>query len=93
MLSFDSLPPSEKDNPMGMFDWVNHKANCTECGEALDNFQSKDGPCDSQLLEVSEVNVFYTACTACETWYNFQVLREDGQITVKTILGWRNMPR
>ena len=56
---------------MGMFDDVNFKMNCPNCGQEVDDFQSKDRECTLSTLEPDEVNNFYTHCHACGTWIEF----------------------
>lgn len=53
---------------MGMFDNVNFTMKCPECGEDMTDFQSKDGHCTLTLLEIEEVDNFYTSCYECGCW-------------------------
>jgi len=61
---------------MGMFDYIEHEANCESCGEPLSGFQSKDNVCELKTLKPSDVDVFYTSCDKCNAWHNFYVKRE-----------------
>ena len=56
---------------MGMYDHINFTINCPNCGETLNNFQSKDGSCCLLTLELTEVNNFYDCCKKCKTWIEF----------------------
>lgn len=53
---------------MGMYDEINFETTCPRCGEKVDEFQSKDGPCMLTTLEFWEVNEFYSSCRKCNTW-------------------------
>jgi len=55
-----------------MFDYVDYKATCS-CGVELENFQSKDGPCELKTLEPHEVGIFYAVCDKCDTWHEWEV--------------------
>lgn len=58
---------------MGMFDYIKAPAmNCPNCGEYLNNFQSKDGSCELKTLDYWEVDNFYDYCDNCETMTEFQ---------------------
>ena len=62
-----------KEKRMGMFDYIEHEANCRKCGEHLTGFQSKDGPCDLNTLRPEEVDSFYTNCSKCGERHDFTV--------------------
>lgn len=55
---------------MGMFDYVNFKMQCPNCGRETENFQSKDGKCWLETVEPDTVDEFYTMCR-CDTWIEF----------------------
>lgn len=55
---------------MGMFDDVNFKMPCPECGKEVRGWQSKDGPCNLDLIEPDTVSNFYAPC-ACGCWIEF----------------------
>lgn len=63
---------------MGMFDYVNYKADCWKCGASLNDFQSKDAECLMDHIEVSRVRRFYAICPSkpCQAWNEFRVLVE-----------------
>ena len=61
---------------MGMFDYVNYRADCWKCGTPLAKFQSKDGPCELKILEPHDVDYFYSNCNSCNAWNEFHVERE-----------------
>jgi len=55
---------------MGMFDYVNFKMSCPECGAAMANFQTKDHRCCLETVEPDAVHNFYAGCT-CGAWVEF----------------------
>ena len=55
---------------MGMFDYIEHSYTC-DCGNVVDDFQSKDGPCQLLTLTPLQVNNFYSNCDKCHTRLNF----------------------
>ena len=69
---------------MGMFDNVNHEADCYKCGHKLTNWQSKDGPCNMETLEPWQVTNLYTYCPKCDAWNEYSV-DADLEINVKGI--------
>jgi transcription elongation factor Elf1 len=56
---------------MGMFDYINYEMNCPQCGEKVNGFQSKDGPCALETLDFRQVNNFYASCDNCGHWIEF----------------------
>lgn len=56
---------------MGMFDYVKFSAPCIKCGEKIQGFQSKDGPCELKHLDYWEVDYFYANCKKCDTWNEY----------------------
>lgn len=60
---------------MGMFDFINYKANCENCGKELTEFQSKDGECLMRTLQPKDVDSFYSICDNCNAWHDFEVER------------------
>lgn len=62
---FDSIVPSEEHVP------------CPKCGAHLSGFQSKDGPCELKELKPYEVDNFYTGCSECGTWVEFDKVDLD----------------
>ena len=65
---------------MGMFDYVNFKMPCPECGHEIRDFQSKDGECYMETLELSEVFRFYGSCDKCNLWVEFN--RRPGSVVI-----------
>ncbi len=61
---------------MGMFDYVKYDEVCEKCGDTLMDFQSKDSQCTLDIIEPSEVGVFYSWCDGCKTMNYFSVVRE-----------------
>lgn len=61
---------------MGLFDYVNFKTKCPNCGATVDGFQSKDGPCELERLEYWKVKKFYSSCPKCNTWIEYELPKE-----------------
>lgn len=59
---------------MGMFNWVQYETVCPNCGEALLEWQTKDGQ-DLLLptLQPEQVSRFYTICPKCGKWIDAEV--------------------
>lgn len=75
---------------MGMFDCIDFKIKCPTCGKMVEGFQSKDNDCSLDLLQISDVNNFYSSCDNCETWIEFNHIRghktrkiEDYKMTIE----------
>lgn len=62
---------------MGLFDYVRFEIPCPACGEKVSTFQSKDGPCQLEVLEPHEVSHFYTSCRRCGQWIDVDVIVAD----------------
>jgi len=56
---------------MGMFNWVNLKIKCPNCGEVVSGFQTKDGELSCTTVEYERVNDFYSDCEKCGCWIQF----------------------
>ena len=56
---------------MGMFDYVDLKVPCPNCGGEIDGFQSKDGACLLDTLKFWQVNHFYSSCPYCDAWVTY----------------------
>lgn len=56
---------------MGMFDYVDFEMNCPICGEKMKDFQSKSAACFMVMLDVDDVDNFYTSCAECGSWVEF----------------------
>ena len=65
---------------MGMFDNIKYEAPCPKCGNILDDWQSKDGPCVLDKLEPWQVQHFYTLCKKCGSWVTGDVDAEVDHI-------------
>ena len=59
---------------MGMYDNVDYKADCSECGTPLSDFQTKDTDCTLSTVSVYECRNFYTSCDSCGSWNEFDVV-------------------
>jgi len=53
---------------MGMFDNVDFKYPCPECGLMLNQWQTKDGDRVLETISSSGVNNFYDICVECDLW-------------------------
>ncbi len=56
---------------MGMYDNVNFKCRCPNCGGEVTGFQSKDGDCVLDMIEPISVSNFYSKCYDCDYWLEF----------------------
>lgn len=58
---------------MGMYDNVNYKADCFNCGEPLSGFQTKDTDCSLSTVQPEECTDqgFYTDCHKCHAWNEY----------------------
>lgn len=54
-----------------MFDYIDYEEKCLKCGALVNDFQSKDGPCDLIKLKPWQVNSFYSFCPNCKTWIEY----------------------
>ena len=55
---------------MGMFDDVNFKMPCPECGKEVRGWQTKDTDCNMDMVEPDATNNFYAPCD-CGCWIEF----------------------
>ena len=60
---------------MGMFDYVNVSIKCPQCSNIIQDFQTKDRENNMIILEVEEVNNFYSFCTVCK--YSIEFIRKE----------------
>jgi len=58
---------------MGMYDHVNFETTCPQCGGKVTDFQTKDGPRMLSNMEIWEVNNFYSSCTKCKIWIEYNI--------------------
>lgn len=58
---------------MGMFDYIKLEIKCPICEKKVSGFQSKDGTCLMNELEFWEVNNFYSSCSYCSSWIEFNI--------------------
>lgn len=56
---------------MGMFDWVNARMDCPQCGRPVDGFQTKDLSCQAREVDPTWVSNFYSLCEGCKLWIEF----------------------
>lgn len=58
---------------MGMFDIVRVSGiECWNCGEELEDFQTKDTDCTMTPVEFWQCDSFYTSCHNCVAWNEFR---------------------
>jgi len=62
---------------MGLYDHLRFKIACPTCGEPMEDFQSKDGACCMETLEITDVDNFYSSCDKCRTWVDYK--RKEGK--------------
>jgi len=53
---------------MGLFDYVNFKTDCPNCGEPVTGFQTKDGDPYMAIVEPDTISYFYSGCDKCGAW-------------------------
>ena len=70
---------------MGMFDNVEYKYDCVQCGKPLDDFQSKDGPCELETIKPEQVLEFYASCKHCKKWHEFEVVTRQIEIRLRKL--------
>lgn len=63
---------------MGMYDDIKFKTKCPNCGNIVENFQSKSGPCAMFVLDFTDVDNFYASCPTCNTWIEY-TLRQSAR--------------
>ena len=56
---------------MGMFDNVNVRIDCPNCGETVEDFQSKDSYCELGTIDPTRIDRFYGTCDNCNLWIEF----------------------
>jgi hypothetical protein len=56
---------------MGLYDYVDFKANCPDCGEEETHWQTKEMVCRMEVLNPSLVSFFYTICDNCDAWISY----------------------
>ena len=67
-----------KENIMGMFDWVDYECVCPVCKSKVTGFQTKD--CENILTTIkinSTISSFYTDCCTCGCWIEFNRIDEN----------------
>ena len=58
---------------MGMYDNINYECVCPRCHNKVDGFQSKCAECVLDMLEPWQVKNFYSSCSVCGAWLEFDV--------------------
>jgi hypothetical protein len=58
---------------MGMYDNINFEIECPKCKKLIKGFQSKDGVCMLETLDFWEVNNFYSSCSNCFCYIEFNI--------------------
>lgn len=56
---------------MGMFDYVNFKMPCPQCGEEVGNWQTKSTDCTMDTVDPQACSSFYSRCEKCKLWFDF----------------------
>jgi len=55
-----------------MYDNVDYECVCPVCKSKVGGFQSKDGECVLDTISPNEVNNFYSSCSKCGCWIEFE---------------------
>lgn len=56
---------------MSLFDYVDFKCRCPNCNRMVTGFQSKDGDCMLNKVNISHVRSWNAKCI-CGTWLEFE---------------------
>jgi len=56
---------------MGMFDWVNFKASCPNCGTEVTGWQTKSTGCSMATVTPAEAGNWYSSCSKCGLWIEY----------------------
>lgn len=56
---------------MGLFNYINFEMDCPQCGDVVRDFQTKDGYCCMDMVEIEAVTNFYARCRKCNYWIVF----------------------
>ena len=73
---------------MGMYDHIDYECVCPACHGKVKNFQSKDADRQLDLLQPNEVDNFYSDCSKCHLWVEFNKVKE-GRFT-RTVVKFKN---
>ncbi len=69
---------------MGIFNYVDYKADCWKCGKLLKDFQTKDGEITMDLVIPKQIGYgkFYTMCSnrKCRAWNEFNVIPKGVEV-------------
>ena len=60
---------------MGMFDWVNFKAPCPNCGTEVTGWQTKSTDCTLSTVTPAEAGNWYSSCSKCGLWIEYNIER------------------
>jgi len=81
---------------MGMFDYVNFKALCPECGTEITDWQSKSAGCNLVTITPIEAGHWYSYCPKCRLRVSYLIERPpeavfatratSGELKTKTVL-------
>ena len=77
---------------MGMFDNIKFKTKCPNCGNEVDDFQSKDGGCNLNTLNYWDVDNFYSSCDKCGTWIEYTLNKKRPKIPIKNYIRTMRTP-
>jgi hypothetical protein len=68
---------------MGMFDYVDYKANCPICNAEITNWQTKEAQCHMDTIEPWRVTGFHAYCRECNSWLEATVDAEIEYVVKK----------
>ena len=69
---------------MGLFNHVDYRMSCPECGSIITDFQTKDESIVSLCMEtvsLNKIRCFHGSCDNCGLWINF-VLKRPMEVTI-----------
>jgi hypothetical protein len=68
---------------MGIFNHVNYKMNCPNCGKDVGDFQTKSFAGYFETIDYWECDNFYSSCDYCNTWIEFTLQRKNTKIPIE----------
>ena len=69
---------------MGVFDWVNFKALCPNCGMEVTGWQTKSTNCSLVTVTPAEAGNWYSSCSECGLWIEYEIKRpQEGFFAIR----------
>ena len=74
---------------MGMFDYVEYRCGCPNCGELIVDFQTKEAECQMDHISPLSVDHFHALCS-CGAWVEFN-RNPATNVTLDFTMTWRKL--